>query len=312
MMNEDILLHIAIFSGDLQIVNNLIRTSSQFYHRYSDVINYVSKYRILSSDDLRKIPFGVDRFLRYHPEFFGHVNEKDYIKILVHDVRDPPNNINTIYQIIIQYESERCKELRRALMNSFSENQDYKCYLDTFGARGGNDIYDRFSKIPIEYIDHFIDVMIMNNYDINDIYNEYLEAIIYGDNDESINLEILSKLLEHDTLNTCINQQIDSFGTVLHYAADIGDKHLIQYLLDCGANINSPNRDYDYDRVLPIFYAVENDNLNIVKLLISNGAYIDRLLFSKKLSSDMSKLLEEYINSYPDRVYPLRARRRYL
>ncbi|WP_341815349.1 ankyrin repeat domain-containing protein [Wolbachia endosymbiont (group B) of Aricia artaxerxes] len=61
-------------------------------------------------------------------------------------------------------------------------------------------------------------------------------------------------------------------NTLLYSAAEIGDLNLVKLLLDNGANIETKNGEY---QATPLHGAVLNERLNVVKLLLNRGANVN-------------------------------------
>ncbi|AUV58147.1 hypothetical protein [Bandra megavirus] len=60
-----------------------------------------------------------------------------------------------------------------------------------------------------------------------------------------------------------------------HFAicsASIANKKFLQYIIDCGADVN-------YDNNFPLMYAGFNNNIDNIKLLLNNGALFDEINF---------------------------------
>ena len=86
---------------------------------------------------------------------------------------------------------------------------------------------------------------------------------------ESGNLNGVKRIIERNYNE--INKT-DSYGsTVLHEACQLGQDHIVKYLLERGATIDA--RDC-YGRT-PLHFATNNGKLEIVKLLLDRGATID-------------------------------------
>ncbi|CAF0868234.1 unnamed protein product [Brachionus calyciflorus] len=78
-------------------------------------------------------------------------------------------------------------------------------------------------------------------------------------------LETISKYI--DSNPKIINNLIKG-RTFLHYACDYGQKDLIEYLLNRGANINIQ----DKYCITPLLAAIWENHVSCVKLLLSKGA----------------------------------------
>lgn len=68
-----------------------------------------------------------------------------------------------------------------------------------------------------------------------------------------------------------INFVYGNENTVLHWAAKIGHAKMVQALIDSGEFIDVKNS----DNITPLFVAIEEGNIEIVKLLIKNGAHLN-------------------------------------
>lgn len=70
------------------------------------------------------------------------------------------------------------------------------------------------------------------------------------------------------------DQKCYGLQTGLKAAIEKDDIESVQALISAGANVNSPNDDYDL--IHPLMVAVNNDRLEIARLLLNNGANVNR------------------------------------
>ena len=120
--------------------------------------------------------------------------------------------------------------------------------------------------------------MIKKGFTINiDIINQNQTLLYYAADKNRI--EIVSILLKAGAeINKGNPTTPDRYGglTSLHAAAFNGNLELTELLVESGANVNAP---MDKIRVTPLIQAVEKNNLDIIRYLLSAGA--DRSLTFK-------------------------------
>ena len=140
-------------------------------------------------------------------------------------------------------------------------------------------------------------------------------------NQESLTLlHIASKNNQTETIkfllenNADINAVQGAGWTALHFAAGMGYIESVKILLEYGANVNIQENNF---LATPLYFAIKNampgygENKNIVKLLLDNGAEINKLdnvgrsvlhIAIKNDDKDIIKLLERSggKNLYPD------------
>ncbi|XP_014205114.1 myotrophin [Copidosoma floridanum] len=78
-------------------------------------------------------------------------------------------------------------------------------------------------------------------------------------------LDQVRDIFENKNIN--VNKMIDN-RTPLHYAADYGQKEVVRYLLDKGADIHAK----DKHGITVILAAIWEGHTDVVKLLLENGA----------------------------------------
>ncbi|KAH7638901.1 hypothetical protein DERF_006341 [Dermatophagoides farinae] len=78
----------------------------------------------------------------------------------------------------------------------------------------------------------------------------------------------VKEIIEHEKLD--VNSMIDGRRPI-HYAADYGQKEIIEYLIQLGANVNS----LDKHGISALLAAIWEGHIECCRLLISNGAKID-------------------------------------
>ncbi|KAL3271006.1 hypothetical protein HHI36_021507 [Cryptolaemus montrouzieri] len=81
-------------------------------------------------------------------------------------------------------------------------------------------------------------------------------------------LDQVKDIVEKKAIN--LNEQIDGRPPIL-YAADYGQKDVIEFLISAGANVNST----DKHGITPILAAIWEGHLDCVKLLLDKGAKKD-------------------------------------
>ncbi|XP_046909503.2 myotrophin [Dermatophagoides farinae] len=81
-------------------------------------------------------------------------------------------------------------------------------------------------------------------------------------------LDSVKEIIEHEKLD--VNSMIDGRRPI-HYAADYGQKEIIEYLIQLGANVNS----LDKHGISALLAAIWEGHIECCRLLISNGAKID-------------------------------------
>jgi len=99
----------------------------------------------------------------------------------------------------------------------------------------------------------------------------------------------------HATIKILLNSGIDidkldcAGNTILHLAVNRNDLALVKYIVNCGAHINSVNTRGE----TPLHRAarINNDNPDITKYLIENGAQPDVKDFLNNTPSDLAEIL---------------------
>lgn len=81
-------------------------------------------------------------------------------------------------------------------------------------------------------------------------------------------LDSVKEIIEHEKLD--VNSMIDGRRPI-HYAADYGQKEIIEYLIQLGANVNS----LDKHGISALLAAIWEGHIECCRLLISKGAKID-------------------------------------
>lgn len=140
-----------------------------------------------------------------------------------------------------------------------------KADLNTINKRGESPLmialnkkYDDITKILLDYD---VDVTACND----NMENIYFSIV------RSHNLELLDKMLKnHPSL---IDSKNFTKRGLLHQAVMINDYNISEYLLDNGI---LPNVSDNFGET-PIFFAIRNKNLDIIRLLMSRGALIEKL-----------------------------------
>ncbi len=94
-------------------------------------------------------------------------------------------------------------------------------------------------------------------------------------------LEVVSLLLP----TTDINKQYKYGDTLLHRATITGQKHVVEYLISKGADVNLFAEHNDP----PLFHACWEGNLETVKLLINNSARLDFVTTDGETAIDIAK-----------------------
>ncbi|KAH9418221.1 myotrophin-like isoform X1 [Dermatophagoides pteronyssinus] len=83
-------------------------------------------------------------------------------------------------------------------------------------------------------------------------------------------LDTVKEIIEHIGQTSNIDIMIDGRRPI-HYAADYGQKEILEYLIQLGANVNSLDR----HGISALLAAIWEGHIECCRLLISNGAKID-------------------------------------
>ena len=153
-------------------------------------------------------------------------------------------------------------------------------YIKTYESHENNNINDIIEYYSITELKDILDKDIL---DINGHYNGQTPLCIAAKHGM---LDKLILILEH---GADVNKKTKNGDTPLHWAVSAGSIECIKTLLEYGADVNSNNKSY-----LPI--NVIHDNLDILHILIENGADIFRV------STYSDSAIEEYAAefTYPD------------
>jgi len=114
-------------------------------------------------------------------------------------------------------------------------------------------------------------------YNINYFTKNIMKEIIYKNKFNLIKM-LIPKHLQ-------INRKNE---TDMLFAVECSNKKIIQYLIDCGSDVN---KCYSYHQTycIPITIAIKNDNINIVKYLINQGTTINK---NNSSNNDLSVTVE--------------------
>ena len=127
---------------------------------------------------------------------------------------------------------------------------------------------DKFGKAPVWYaiisrnpqtIDYFNKLLDLSPYTPEEL--DIFRACIDGD------IKLVQYLIEKAGAD--INTADQKNYTLLHCASNFSSNHIVEYLIQKGANMYAKNN----ESLLPIFYAVKNGNLDTVKLFIEKGQF---------------------------------------
>jgi len=160
-----------------------------------------------------------------------------------------------------------------------------KCLIKNGANHREKDISGRIALIYAIIQTHYTaerlkinDANILTNYGIRSIKFDTLTA-------KSYNLGVIKELINVD--KATINE-LDAFkNTPLMYAAICGDKHMVQFLLDNGAEVDSKN---SYN-MTPLMFASICGNIEVVELLLTKGSDINA-----KNTKEMTPLMFASIN----------------
>ena len=83
---------------------------------------------------------------------------------------------------------------------------------------------------------------------------------------ENGDIETLKKACSEPGFN--INARISTGRALIHYAADKGQKEVLQFLIDNGANVSEKDR----HGITPLLAAIFEDHTSCVALLLAKGA----------------------------------------
>ena len=105
-------------------------------------------------------------------------------------------------------------------------------------------------------------------------------------------ISILKYVIEKT--NSSINE-IDGLGnTLLHYACQINNFDIVEFLISMGACLHIKNKQGE----TPLFFAVRYSSLNVVDYLIQEGAIADiKNMFDESVLDVSSEDIKEYIDS---------------
>jgi len=129
--------------------------------------------------------------------------------------------------------------------------------------------------------------------------NSILNKLLYRNE-----IEAILSLLSNDNLvlnePNCLGETpliiaVKYYPTLDKYDSE-ENKQIIQNLIDKGSDINYT----DHSGKSALFHAVDNDLLDIVKLLIENGADVNMKLEKRKQMSLLMYTIEKYISNYND------------
>jgi tetratricopeptide (TPR) repeat protein len=191
------------------------------------------------------------------------------------------------YYVYCQYEKYKteAKKALPQLISHFQKNfslsrQEAEIYSNYIMDRFAASIF--YNTIPIPYVDYNQQVVI--NYSISPVAN-YMENNIVSldkikeltknssnaDIEQALMVAFLTKKESKiiDFLLENFKYSDESYGALLFVALDY--PRYIKVLLDKGADINYENLDGE----TPLFYAIKNNNYELVKLLIENGADVN-------------------------------------
>lgn len=227
------------------------------------------------------------------------------------------------------------KELYKKPVKDYEKYYDYFKYW-AYQSLGNKRLFDEFNlesaKFCEEYKNHFINLSNMNykqscdNFiqiigmrafgsitkfvKLDKIYEEFLEldsedaiAFLNGINLNYYELEFLLKIAllskkNLDVINFLIQNGSNlnsGYESAIFYALDYYEA--LQLLIKNGANVNYSN---SFGKT-PIFYAVENNNIEAIKLLIKNGANLNVKLIDNE---DILKVNLPYYISICSYIHP--------
>ena len=93
-----------------------------------------------------------------------------------------------------------------------------------------------------------------------------------------------------------VNVEDDDRFIPLHYAAFYGSKEMVVFLISKGANVNAKT---DYQKTLfwtPLYFAIEEEHFDIVKILLKNGA--DLFVKDKRGKTPFDYIVEKKGNDF--------------
>jgi hypothetical protein len=202
---------------------------------YYDAYNQVAVHGTITHDTWRTMQFGVSRLLLQNISLSMSLECDEYINVLAHYAN---TNNRHMFNHIIAHESESNKSHRRSVLGSLKyykpqEQEDIDNNMRAF--RG------------------------MSN---DQTHTCFIDAIKWN-NEIAVKLFIKSQSCNLSTIRD------EQYGNVLSVAVACNKINLVKLLIRYKFNVNFRQRFHDF---LPLCYAIQEGNIDMIKLLLDHGA----------------------------------------